>query len=119
MAGELHNYDIQHSNVLEDFVLRRHVVQVMGRARVNTNLEMHVLPQGRLRICRFDYKSISLSPPLACCIKRSHPGLTQVNDCAVRQCPSRYVPGRDIIILLSFLGASDDAEDHASAMHLK
>ncbi|KAI6002463.1 hypothetical protein F5J12DRAFT_783921 [Pisolithus orientalis] len=62
---EFHNYGIQHSNVLEDFVLRRHVAQIMGRAGVNTNLEMHVLPQGRLRTCRFDYKSISLFLSLA------------------------------------------------------
>ncbi|KAI6013221.1 SNF2 family N-terminal domain-containing protein [Pisolithus marmoratus] len=46
-SEELHNYGIQDSNVHADFFLGCRVLQDMRRARIDTNLEMHVLPQGR------------------------------------------------------------------------
>ncbi|KAI5993262.1 SNF2 family N-terminal domain-containing protein [Pisolithus albus] len=45
-SEDLHNYGIQDSNIHADFFLGCHALQDMGRARIDTNLEIHVLPQG-------------------------------------------------------------------------
>ncbi|KAI6106659.1 SNF2 family N-terminal domain-containing protein [Pisolithus croceorrhizus] len=45
-SKELHNYGIQNSDTHADFLLGCCVLQDMRRARVDTNLEIHVLPQG-------------------------------------------------------------------------
>ncbi|KAI6002459.1 SNF2 family N-terminal domain-containing protein [Pisolithus orientalis] len=45
-SEELHNYGIQNSNIHADFLLGCRALQEIGHARIDTNLEMHVLPQG-------------------------------------------------------------------------
>ncbi|KAI6163980.1 SNF2 family N-terminal domain-containing protein [Pisolithus thermaeus] len=45
-SKELYNYGIQNSDIHADFFLGCRVLQDMRRARVDTNLEIHVLPQG-------------------------------------------------------------------------
>ncbi|KAI6007072.1 SNF2 family N-terminal domain-containing protein [Pisolithus albus] len=45
-SEDLHNYGIQDSNIHADFFLGCRALQDMGRARIDTNLEIHVLPKG-------------------------------------------------------------------------